>query len=794
MSKKIIIDANFPSETRVVLVDNSNNIENFELSIANKKQIKGNIYLAKVLHVVPSLDAAFVEYDHGKSGFLPFREIHPDYYQTLSIDKKNHELVLNELKEAKITAEDLNSQSVTASLRHLADQEDIDIKLLEKLVDEKIVSDFDIEAEEDDIEPIAPKKTQENSGYDKHHKIHEVIKKGQLLLVQITKEARGNKGASMTTYISLAGKYCVLMPNKSSNNGISRKISNADERKRLKNIISDMTMDSDNKSSVIVRTAGAGHSTLEIKKDYDYLIRLWNKIREATLNSTAPCFIHQEDGLILKTIRDTFDKNVKEVVVQGKDAYEECVKFMKDISASETKSIKEYKGKAPIFTKFGIEDQLIKLYQPIVSLPSGGYIVINPTEALISIDVNSGKSTSERTIEETALKTNLEAAREIARQAKLRDLSGLIVIDFIDLTESKNRKILERSLWEYFSKDRARIQTSAISSFGLLEMSRQRLRSSFLEMHSNMCNHCNGKGVIRCNDSNAMLILRTIENEIFNGSYDIVNIYGTQNTVLHLLNDKREEINFVEQKYSIKLNFMIDTEATSDSYSIEKIKLADKNKASPVDEIPALQNKTDIYREVTEAQSEKNSTVRQKIERSGKAKKVKVSKEPKAADEDNTDSKTQSVIDASIEPDMLEKTSAKKQNKQATSKQQNNASNANKGGKKYKASVKKQEENKDEIIPAKDVQVQAVKSQDAQAKEDRADEVEADQPGQLQEQQNTNIIDSIQVSPEHQQIVDIVKKKIVKKIKARAVKKRFKKKKGAGNDESADAKAPSIEV
>lgn len=602
MKKRIIIDGNFPTETRVVLLDKKNNIENIEFSSANKKQIKGNIYLAKVTRVEPSLQAAFVDYGEEKSGFLPFSEIHPDYYQTLSSDSKSKTIAGNELISPEITSEDLEEKESGNKFHELIDSDDIDISAIEKMVDEKLQSDINITAEEDEVDAIS----KDSESTEKQFKIQEVIKKGQILLVQASKEERGNKGASLTTYISLAGKYCVLMPNKPSQNGISRKISNHDERKRLKKIINDLAEKGNSCSSVIARTAGAGHTTLEIKKDYDYLARLWNKIREATLKSKAPCFIHQEDGVILKTIRDMFDRNVKEIIVQGKEAYALCQKYMKDVLPSQAKVVKEYKSKAPIFTKFGIEDQLIKLYQPIVHLPSGGYIVINPTEALISIDVNSGKATGERNIEEMALKTNLEAAREIARQSRLRDLSGLLVLDFIDLSETKNRKILERSLWEYFSKDKARIQTAPISTFGLLEVSRQRLRPSFLEMNSNICSHCSGKGIVRADESNSMLILRTIENEIFNGKYDVVNVFGIASSIIYLLNHKREEISFIESKYSIKLNFSIDRDATSDSYSIEKIKLSDKNRTNAAQHSPALQDTSEIYNETEEKSYPKN--------------------------------------------------------------------------------------------------------------------------------------------------------------------------------------------
>ena len=613
MKKKIIIDAHFPAETRVVLLDKNDNIENIEFSSSTKKQIKSNIYLAKVTRVEPSLQAAFVDYGEDKSGFLPFSEIHPDYYH-LPSKKSTTTFVGDEISVAEITSDDLAEKPKQHSFHALIENDEIDIAAIEKMVNDKTQSNVNIEAEDDEIDVFSKSS---NNG-DKQYKIQEVIKKGQILLVQATKEERGNKGAALTTHISLAGKYCVLMPNKPSQNGISRKISNSDERKRLKKIINDLAANEGSKrSSVIARTAGAGHTTLEIKRDYDYLAKLWNKIREATLKSKAPCFIHQEDGIVLKTIRDMFDNSVKEIIVQGSEGYNNCLKFMDDLLPGQSKSVKEYKSKTPIFTKFGIEDQIIKLYQPIVHLPSGGYIVINPTEALISIDVNSGKATSERNIEEMALKTNLEAAKEVARQARLRDLSGLLVIDFIDLSEAKNRKIVERSLWEYFSKDKARIQTSTISNFGLLEMSRQRLRPSFLEMNSNICTHCSGKGVVRADDSNAMLILRTIENEIYNGRFTAVNVYGIASSIVHLLNEKRAEISFIEQKYSIKLNFFIDKDATSDSYSIEKVKITDKHKTSERQiKAPALQDTSEIYKQaVSTGGPSGNTRQKKKIEK-----------------------------------------------------------------------------------------------------------------------------------------------------------------------------------
>lgn len=596
MSKKIIIDANFPNETRVALLGHSDNIEDIEYETSIKQQNKGNIYLAKITRVEPSLQAAFIEYGMDKSGFLPFSEIHPNYYNLPQTEKNFPVNEFPEIISHDIILEEGDEIPLTASYDPLMDSEEIDLKVIEELVDNKFQSEFNLEAA-DDVEIITNIK-EENTPH-KLHKIQEVIRKNQILLVQVTKEERGNKCASFTTYISLAGKYCVLMPNKSAQNGVSRKISNADERKRLKNIISKIINNENvkNISSVIVRTAGKGCTTLDLKKDYNYLVKLWNKIRKTTIKFPAPCFIHAEDSIIRKTIRDMCDHSVKEVIIQGKDAYVAATRFMQDILPSELVKLKEHKNKIPIFTKFQVEEQLSKLYQPVVTLPSGGYIVINPTEALISIDVNSGKSTSEKNIEETALKTNLEAAKEVARQVKLRDLSGLLVVDFIDMSELRNRKIIERSFKEFLSRDRARIQTSHISQFGLLEFSRQRLRSSFLEANSAICSHCNGKGIVRADESNAMLILRTVEDEICEENIDIVNIFANISSIIYLLNSKRREIKFIEEKYNIKLNFYSDPNATSDNYSIEKIKLLKKNNVNEAISKPMIQNDSADYHE-----------------------------------------------------------------------------------------------------------------------------------------------------------------------------------------------------
>jgi ribonuclease E len=594
--KKILIDAVFKRETRAVLISSDTNyIEEIEYQTANKHQIKANIYLAKVIRIERSLQAAFIDYGSGKNGFLPFSEIHPDYYELPSSDKKKSALAnlkpITPLETSLLTeVDEINEPTINTENAAI-------------LLDEPKLEDISLEVDESELDKLEGEQSRvaENASVEQQYKLEDVIKKGQILLVQAQKEERGNKGASFTTYISLAGKYCVLMPNKDGENGISRRISNYDERKRLKGLVAQFTANQQHSSaSVIVRTAGVGRSSYEIKRDYDYLVRLWNRIREVALNSVAPAFIHMEEDIIQKVIRDLFDHNVEEILIEGAPAYQSASDFIKNILPLDSHKVKEYTNKVPIFTKYGIEEQLSTLYQPIATLPSGGYIVINPTEALISIDVNSGKSTSEKNIEETAVKTNLEAAKEIARQAKLRDLSGLIVIDFIDMADIKNRRLVERILKECFARDKARIQIGSISLFGLLEMSRQRLRPSFTESNSVICSNCNGKGIVRADESNAMLILRTIENEVFKGDYDKVNVYTTLPSILYILNNRRQEIAQIEEKYDIKLGFFHDHKATSDSFSIEKVKLAVASSLDKKHTQSALVSNSDLYSAPTE--------------------------------------------------------------------------------------------------------------------------------------------------------------------------------------------------
>lgn len=567
MSKKILIDGTFVHQYRVALVNSQSKIEELEYETESINQIKGNIYLAKIVRIEPALQSAFIDFGGGKNGFLPFSEIHPDYYNIPVSDRKqNHELHnLQAISAPSVNLEDTDESRVTE--KEL--EKDPDIEQIKKFIEEEkeaeATQEVSDEKNDDKIEPLP---------LYKQYKIQEVIKKGQIILVQAQKEERGNKGASFTSYISLAGKYSVLMPNNPGHHGISRRISNSEERKRLRNIVTKLVSEEDSKfASIIVRTAGIGRSGPDIQRDYVYLVQLWNRIRETTLSSKAPAFIHVEEGIIQKTIRDVYDSSIEQIIVDGKEAYDNAINFIKHLLPNDINKVKLHNNLVPIFPFYGIEEQVASLYQQVVSLPSGGYIVINPTEALTSIDINSGKSTSEKNIEETALKTNVEAAKEIARQFRLRDISGLIVIDFIDMYEAKNRKIVERSIKEYTSRDKAKIQIGSISSFGLLEMSRQRLRPSFLESHTKMCHHCNGKGIVRDEEANSLVILRTIENELHQLTADIANVYAHTNIVLYLLNHKRLEIVNIEEKYGVKLNFLADNNATSDSFSIEKISL-----------------------------------------------------------------------------------------------------------------------------------------------------------------------------------------------------------------------------
>jgi ribonuclease E len=517
--KRMLIDASHPEETRVLVV-NGNRLEDFDVEVESRRPLKGNIYLAKVTRVEPSLQAAFVDFGGNRHGFLAFNEIHPDYYQIPVADR---EALLAEEREAIEKA--VKEETVTAE--HAAVE---------------VLGGDDSE----ELEVRRPKPEQ------RRYKIQEVIKRRQILLVQVVKEERGTKGAALTTYLSLAGRYCVLMPNTDRGGGISRKIGSASDRKKLKKIVSDLGIPDG--MAVIVRTAGAERSRAEIRRDYDYLLRLWNQIRETTLNSIAPALVHEEGDLIKRSIRDLYTKDIEEVVVHGEDGYRMAKDFMKILIPSHAKKVQKYKEvDVPLNHFYRIDNQLDVIHSAEVHLKSGGYIVINPTEALVAIDVNSGRATKERNIEETALKTNLEAADEIARQLKLRDLAGLIVIDFIDMEVSRNQTKVERAVKEAMRSDRARIQIGRISPFGLLELSRQRLRPSLIETSSEPCPYCRGSGTRRSTETTAVEVLRALEEEGMRRRDGELTVFVPTDVALYLLNRKRESIAELEQRFNLKI-------------------------------------------------------------------------------------------------------------------------------------------------------------------------------------------------------------------------------------------------
>ena len=499
MTEKMLIDAAHSEETRVVVM-HGNQIEEFDFESENKRPIRGNVYLAQITRVEPSLQAAFVEYGGNRHGFLAFNEIHPDFYQIPLSDRE-------ELIQAQVEA-------------HSEDEDNDD------LTDSSGASDGNNNEDSEDDSGDTPSMDVEDIGGDAHeeasrsrslrelsrkYKIQEVIKRRQVILVQAVKEERGNKGAALTTYLSLAGRYCVLMPNTAKGGGVSRKINNINDRKKLKKITEKL--DVPQGMGLIIRTAGAQRTAVEIKRDFEYLMRMWKNIRELTLESSAPSLVYEEGSLIKRSIRDLYHKDFEEILIEGEDSYKNAKEYMKLLMPSHARKIKLFKKDEALFQETGIEDQLSAMFNPVVPLPSGGYLVINPTEALVSVDVNSGRSTKEHSVEKTALKTNLEAATEIARQMRLRDLAGLLVIDFIDMDENRNNRAVERRIKDALKKDRARIQVGKISPFGLLEMSRQRMRSGVLEGSSEHCSHCNGTGMVRSIESRALHVLRRIEQE-----------------------------------------------------------------------------------------------------------------------------------------------------------------------------------------------------------------------------------------------------------------------------------------
>ena len=642
MAKKMLIDATHAEETRVIVVD-GNKVEEFDFESQSKRQLAGNIYLAKVTRVEPSLQAAFVDYGGNRHGFLAFSEIHPDYYQIPIADREaliaEERAYAESLRdEGEAETEDVDKprkvsrsrRSRSRSKSSAANRESGDIVATAEVDRDDVsisgmeVVDFDDDAEEvngaedagegealspmetvaetpvdtpasdddeedegegsvetvekdDTIESVAEEDDSEEvrpvrKPRPKRYKIQEVMKVRQIMLVQVVKEERGNKGAALTTYLSLAGRYCVLMPNTARGGGISRKITNAADRKKLKEIAAEI--DVPDGAGLIIRTAGSQRTKAEIKRDYEYLQRLWEQIRELTLKSIAPAKIYEEGDLIKRTIRDLYSKEIDEVIVAGEAGYRSAKDFMKMIMPSHAKNVKPYAEQLPLFARYQVEGYLSGMFNPTVQLPSGGYIVIGVTEALVAIDVNSGRATKEGSIEQTALKTNLEAADEVARQLRLRDLAGLIVIDFIDMDERKNNTAVEKRLKDKLKTDRARIQVGRISGFGLLEMSRQRLRPGMLEATTQPCPHCHGTGLLRSDDNVALSILRQLEEEGVRGRSKEVLVRAPVGIANFLMNQKREHIAAIEARYGMAVRIECDVTLVSPDFAIEKFKTA----------------------------------------------------------------------------------------------------------------------------------------------------------------------------------------------------------------------------
>ena len=533
MTKRLLIDARQTEETRVITSTNDK-IDDFEYEVHSRRQLKGNIYLARVTRVEPSLQAAFIEYGGNRQGFLAFSEIHPDYY--------------------RIPIED--RQKLIAEVSAKTDEE-LDIN---QNINEEIEEDFS----EEELRKV-------KRNLYRNYKIQEVIARRQILLVQVVKEERGTKGAALTTYISIAGRYCVLMPNTPRGGGVSRKIVNIVDRKRLKKIVDDLDLATG--MALIIRTAGSKRTKIEIKRDYSNSMSTWENVKKLTLESNAPTLIHEEGSLVKRAIRDLYHNDIDEVLVEGNEAYKVCKNYMKALMPSHAKKVQEYHDeKKPLFRRYNLDSQLFDIFSPKVTLNSGGYLIIDQTEALVAIDVNSGKATRERSIEDTALKTNLEAAEEFARQARLRDLSGLVVIDFIDMEEVKNRNNVEKKLKEAMRKDRARIQIGQISGFGLLELSRQRLRPSVVENSSELCSHCGGSGRIQSIEVSAVQILRSIEEEGADDNNIGVNVYAHSSVILHILNKKRDQLSEIQSRYNILIEFINDNSIIPPLKKLETVK------------------------------------------------------------------------------------------------------------------------------------------------------------------------------------------------------------------------------
>jgi ribonuclease E len=556
-NKSILIDAAHREETRVAVLEDGI-LQDFDREAVAIKQIKGNIYLSRVTRVEPSLQAAFVDYGSDRHGFLPFADIHPDYYQISEVERQK----LRDLNSNQAARQDEEENNAPQSSSR------------------QNGNSSESAAQDDDAESIvtgAYSVEDETGNYRgnihsiyKRYQIQDVIKPGQLILAQCSKEERGNKGASMTTYISIAGKYCVLMANTPNKGGVSKKVDNFRDRKILKSILNELNVPSDR--SVIIRTAGVGKKPEEIKRDCDYLARLWDSIKEASTSSKAPAFIHAEDDVIKRCIRDVYNEQVGEVIVEGLEAFETVMNFVKLTMPNSAHNVKLHDERVPIFNKFRVEQQISALYEKQIHLPSGGSIVIDHTEALVAIDVNSGRATKESGVEETAFSTNIEAVKEIAKQLRLRDLAGLVVIDFIDMYDQKHRRNVERALRDELQNDRARIQLGRISVFGLLEMSRQRLGASFFETITEPCKHCSGTGYVRSVEILAVSILRAIRHSCADKQAGVIYIYTNPETIAYMMNFKKAEIVSTEKNYDVHIFMHPSDDVGNHGFTIKKRK------------------------------------------------------------------------------------------------------------------------------------------------------------------------------------------------------------------------------
>ena len=591
MEKNLYIDASHPNETRIVLKSN-HSIEEYEYEDKNNLNFKNNIYLATISRVEPSLQAAFVNFGRERHGFLAFNDIQSDYYQIPSEDKEKiriaEEKIREELKDKTIDSNQDNLQSGSLNENN-----------------EEKIENNEHHSEKDNNKQEYRDKVKSSFGI-KRYKIQEVIKPGQVILIQVIKEERGQKGAALTSFISLAGKYMVLMPNTAKGGGISRKIFNSSDRQKIRNILNEIEIPKS--MGVIVRTAGANKTKIEIQKDFQNTLKTWEEIKDNALASNAPSLVYEEGDIIKRTLRDTYDNNTKYVYIEGNEAYQKAKKFMKELMPKNTKNIKKYRGKIPLFHDANIEKELNNIYEPTVKLKSGGYLVINPTEALVSIDINSGQSTKQTNIEKTALNTNLEAAEEISRQIKLRDLSGLIVIDFIDMMNFYNRRIVEKKMRESIRKDRARIQIGRISNFGLLEMTRQRLREGSIKWETQLTL-----------SSFSQKILKKIQYLAFTEKVKIINAYVPEKVKIYIEKNLLEELKYFQKKYLFEVKILSNEKFLIPEYKIELLNKS-KKLINTIENINKIIEIKKIEKKSVKEKKERNKPILKSQEKTKKAK------------------------------------------------------------------------------------------------------------------------------------------------------------------------------